>query len=232
MAVNDAPLLRPTAIRISSDSVLEEDTSKANSRGFEVYAYQQNGSRNTTDEDGNYQSQYENAFAPTNKYECSTAALEKDRYKIRHAFMVAPGNSLIVADYGQIYSLLIGLIEIVAWILTLLTDCKRMLEAFEAGGDFHSRTVMNMYPYICEAVDNKEVLLEWYPHLGDDKPPVPLLKKKVEKSHLFSDPILPPFHHRATVLNLPFPLQNPSNNTPSAHQQNPHAYLHILLQKP
>ena len=57
----------------SSDSVLEEDTSKANSRGFGVYAYQQNGSRNTTDEDGNYQSQYENAFAPTNKYECSTA---------------------------------------------------------------------------------------------------------------------------------------------------------------
>ncbi|KAL5096424.1 hypothetical protein RYX36_000751 [Vicia faba] len=53
-----------------------------------------------------------------------------------------------------------------------------MLEAFEVGGDFHFRTVMNMYPYIREAVDNKEVLLEWYPHLGDDKPPVPLLKKK------------------------------------------------------
>jgi DNA polymerase-1 len=35
-----------------------------------------------------------------------------------------------------------------------------MLEAFEAGGDFHSRTAMNMYPYILQAVDNKEVLLE------------------------------------------------------------------------
>lgn len=51
-----------------------------------------------------------------------------------------------------------------------------MLEAFEAGGDFHSRTAMNMYPYIREAVDNNEVLLEWYPQPGEDKPPVPLLK--------------------------------------------------------
>ncbi|KAL5101964.1 hypothetical protein RYX36_006291 [Vicia faba] len=69
-----------------------------------------------------------------------------------------------------------SLLQFYLRILTLLTDCKRMLEAFEAGEDFHSRTVMNMYPYIREAVDNKEVLLEWYPHLGDDKPPVPLLK--------------------------------------------------------
>lgn len=51
-----------------------------------------------------------------------------------------------------------------------------MLEAFEAGGDFHSRTAMNMYPYIREAVEKKEVLLEWHPQPGEDKPPVPLPK--------------------------------------------------------
>ncbi|BAT88889.1 DNA polymerase I [Vigna angularis] len=93
-------------------------------------------------------------------------ALEKDRYKIRQAFVAAPGNSLIVADYGQLE----------LRILAHLAGCKSMLEAFEAGGDFHSRTAMNMYPYIREAVERKEVLLEWHPQPGEDKPPVPLLK--------------------------------------------------------
>ncbi|CAI8595321.1 unnamed protein product [Vicia faba] len=57
----------------SDDSVLEEETSKVNARGFGVYTYEQDGSRNTLHEDGNYQteSQFENAFAPRNKYGCS-----------------------------------------------------------------------------------------------------------------------------------------------------------------
>ncbi|KAK7276808.1 hypothetical protein RIF29_17954 [Crotalaria pallida] len=93
-------------------------------------------------------------------------ALEKDRYKIRQAFIAAPGNSLIVADYGQLE----------LRILAHLANCQSMLEAFKAGGDFHSRTAMNMYPYIREAVEKKQVLLEWHPQPGEDKPPVPLLK--------------------------------------------------------
>ncbi|XP_059662506.1 DNA polymerase I A, chloroplastic/mitochondrial-like [Cornus florida] len=93
-------------------------------------------------------------------------ALEKDRYKIRQAFIAAPGNSLIVADYGQLE----------LRILAHLADCKSMLHAFKAGGDFHSRTAMNMYPHIREAIEQKRVLLEWYPQPGEDKPPVPLLK--------------------------------------------------------
>ncbi|XP_060186946.1 DNA polymerase I B, chloroplastic/mitochondrial-like [Lycium barbarum] len=93
-------------------------------------------------------------------------ALEKDRYKIRQAFVAAQGNSLIVADYGQLE----------LRILAHLANCKSMLGAFKAGGDFHSRTAMNMYPYIREAVEKGDVLLEWHPQPGEDKPPVPLLK--------------------------------------------------------
>ena len=57
-----------------------------------------------------------------------------------------------------------------------LASCESMLQAFKAGGDFHSRTAMNMYEHIREAVDNKKVLLEWHPQPGEEKPPVPLLK--------------------------------------------------------
>ncbi|KAK3121133.1 hypothetical protein QOZ80_8BG0646660 [Eleusine coracana subsp. coracana] len=93
-------------------------------------------------------------------------ALEKDRYKIRQAFVAAPGNSLIVADYGQLE----------LRILAHLTNCKSMLDAFKAGGDFHSRTAMNMYQHIRDAVEEERVLLEWHPQPGQEKPPVPLLK--------------------------------------------------------
>ncbi|KAJ0975125.1 hypothetical protein J5N97_017090 [Dioscorea zingiberensis] len=93
-------------------------------------------------------------------------ALEKDRYKIRQAFIAKPGNSLIVADYGQLE----------LRILAHLANCESMLQAFKAGGDFHSRTAMNMYQHIREAVDENKVLLEWNPQPGEDKPPVPLLK--------------------------------------------------------
>jgi len=93
-------------------------------------------------------------------------AHEKDRYKIRQAFVAAPGNSLVVADYGQLE----------LRILAHLTSCKSMLDAFEAGGDFHSRTAMNMYEHVRDAVHEKKVLLERDPLPGQEKPPVPLLK--------------------------------------------------------
>jgi DNA polymerase-1 len=51
-----------------------------------------------------------------------------------------------------------------------------MLDAFKAGGDFHSRTAMNMCQHIREAVEEERVILEWHPQPGQEKPPVPLLK--------------------------------------------------------
>ena len=57
---------------------------------------------------------------------------DKDVYQIRKAFIAEPGNSLIVADYGQLE----------LRILAHMTNCKRMIEAFKLGGDFHSRTAL------------------------------------------------------------------------------------------
>jgi len=91
-------------------------------------------------------------------------ALEKDKYKIRQAFQSSPGNSLIVADYGQLELRL----------LASMTHCKAMINAFESGGDFHSRTALDMFDHVKKAVDDGEVLLEWDYSKGD--PPKPLLK--------------------------------------------------------
>jgi DNA polymerase-1 len=91
-------------------------------------------------------------------------ALEKDKYKIRQAFQSSAGNNLIVADYGQLELRL----------LASMTSCKSMIDAFKAGGDFHSRTALDMFDYVRKAVDDGDCLLEWDYSKGD--PPKPLLK--------------------------------------------------------
>lgn len=91
-------------------------------------------------------------------------ALEKDKYQIRKAFQASPGNNLIVADYGQLELRL----------LASMTRCKAMIDAFEAGGDFHSRTALDMFDYIRKNVEAGECLLEW--DYANGKPPKPLLK--------------------------------------------------------
>ena len=91
-------------------------------------------------------------------------ALEKDQYKIRDAFVAEEGNTLVVADYGQLELRL----------MAHMTNCQSMLAAFRDGGCFHSRTAVGMYPYIRDAVDNGKVLLEWDYSKG--QPTVPLVK--------------------------------------------------------
>ncbi len=94
-------------------------------------------------------------------------ALEKDPYKIRDAFIAEPGNTLIVADYGQLE----------LRILAHVTNCVSMIDAFASGGCFHSRTAVGMYDYIREDIEKGNVLLEWDYSKGE-KPPVPLVKDK------------------------------------------------------
>jgi DNA polymerase-1 len=91
-------------------------------------------------------------------------ALEKDQYKIRDAFIAEEGNTLIVADYGQLELRL----------LAHIANCKSMLKAFELGGCFHSRTAVGMYPHVKEAVETGKVLLEWDYSKG--QPTAPLVK--------------------------------------------------------
>lgn len=89
-------------------------------------------------------------------------SLERDKFRIRRAFIAPPGRKLIVADYGQLE----------LRVLAHLCNCKSMIEAFALGGDFHSRTAMGMYPHVREAVAAGRVALE-----GDEGgKAVPLLK--------------------------------------------------------
>lgn len=92
-------------------------------------------------------------------------ALEKDRYQVRKAFTadISKGNTLVVADYGQLE----------LRILAHMARCKSMIQAFELGGDFHSRTALGMYDHVKKAVEKGDCLLEWDSH---GEAPAPLLK--------------------------------------------------------
>uniref|UniRef100_A0A7S4EZM0 DNA-directed DNA polymerase family A palm domain-containing protein n=1 Tax=Chrysotila carterae TaxID=13221 RepID=A0A7S4EZM0_CHRCT len=91
-------------------------------------------------------------------------ALEKDKYRVRDAFTAVDKCTLVVADYGQLELRL----------LAHMTKCKSMIDAFEKGGCFHSRTAMGMFQHVREAVDRGDCLLEWDYSKG--APPAPLLK--------------------------------------------------------
>jgi len=91
-------------------------------------------------------------------------SLERDRFKIRSAFVAPPGSCFIVADYGQLE----------LRVLAHLTNCASMIGSFKAGGDFHSRTALGMYPHVRAAVEAGTVVLEWPEGAGPS--PVPMLK--------------------------------------------------------
>lgn len=105
-------------------------------------------------------------------------ALAKDRYNIRRSFRAEEGRRYVVADYGQLELRL----------LAHMTQCHSMLEAFRSGGDFHSRTAVDMFDYIKDALHKEQAVLEWD---GEGEPPVPVVKD------LFADE-----RKKAKVLNF------------------------------
>lgn len=78
----------------------------------------------------------------------ATAERSNHMLQVRQAFTadLSKGHHLVVADYGQLELRL----------LAHMTECKSMLEAFRAGGDFHSRTALGMYDHIKEAIAKGE----------------------------------------------------------------------------
>ena len=85
-----------------------------------------------------------NLNTETGRLSCSSPNLQnqpssKDIFKVRKSFTPqTDDDTLIIADYAQIE----------LRVLAYLSDCESMIEAFESGGDFHSRTAASMYSYI------------------------------------------------------------------------------------
>lgn len=77
-------------------------------------------------------------------------SLDKDQFEIRRGIVPSPGNSLLIADYGQLD--LRGLAH--------LSECPALVEALSSGVDIHSKAAYQMYDHIKEAVDCGRVLLE------------------------------------------------------------------------
>ena len=69
---------------------------------------------------------------------CALACLQ-----VRKAFRAEDGNTLVVADYGQLE----------LRVLAHMANCESMKKAFKLGGDFHSRTALGMYDHIQKAID-------------------------------------------------------------------------------
>ena len=69
-----------------------------------------------------------------------------DTLGLRGAFVAAPDNSLIVADYSQLE----------LRILAHVANCQSMINSLNAGGDYHSWTAYDMFSEVRAAVDSGE----------------------------------------------------------------------------
>lgn len=107
-----------------------------------------------------------------------------DVFQIRKAFvagnnnqMIEAGNKniLIVADYAQLE----------LRVLAFLAECESMINAFNTGGDFHSKTALSMYSHIQKSIDEQECVLDENMQLSMDKK-LPLVKELFKKERTFA----------------------------------------------
>ncbi|ETO34076.1 hypothetical protein RFI_03018 [Reticulomyxa filosa] len=105
-----------------------------------------------------------------------------DKYHLRQAFRTDPNKKLIVADYSQLE----------LRVLAYLSNCKYMLNAFQSGGDFHSRTAVSLFPAIEKEVKEGKLFID-ESHRAQSTSPnkdsIPLLKAKFSKER----------HHAKTI---------------------------------
>lgn len=93
-----------------------------------------------------------------------------------------------------------------------------MITAFEAGGDFHSRTALGMYPYIRERVEAGEVLLER--DEGGAASDLPLLKDVYASERRKA---------KVCLVEKPTkPISNVQKFTPKKHTHTTHTHHQVL----
>ncbi|CAD7948412.1 unnamed protein product [Amoebophrya sp. A25] len=91
-----------------------------------------------------------NLYTETGRLACRHPNLQNvptatRKYNLRECFSAAPGKTFVIVDYSQLE----------LRVLAHLTSCRSMLDGFLRGGDFHSRTAMNMFPHIKEEYERR-----------------------------------------------------------------------------
>jgi len=76
-------------------------------------------------------------------------AVMQDRYRVRAAFLPAPGKVFVIADYSQLE----------LRVLAHVANCSSMIEKLSRGGDYHSEVAAEMFPHVRHAVQQGQAVI-------------------------------------------------------------------------
>lgn len=106
------------------------------------------GTKKGLQKDGRIRPSFDGSGTATGRLSCRNPNLqnvlgsEVEEVRIRDFFIPAPGNKLLVADYGQVE----------LRIMAHLAKDQGMIDAFNSGKDFHEETARKMYHIVAAAV--------------------------------------------------------------------------------